>query len=57
MDVCENVISCEDIDSNEKIDIDDATTGKNMVSLSFVLFYIYTFNPSVTIGELWLHCV
>lgn len=31
MDVCENVISLEDIDSNDKINIDDEI-GNNMVS-------------------------
>lgn len=32
MDVCENVIAIEDIESNEQITIDDATTRNNMVS-------------------------
>lgn len=39
MDDCENVISCEDIDSNDKIDIDDATTRNTMVSRDSALFY------------------
>lgn len=46
MDVCENVISCEDIDSNDQIDIDDATNRNNMVSLSLVWFYVQSFRDN-----------